>query len=380
MYISTQNELIDFIARARSSEILAIDTEFLREKTYYPMLCLLQMATEDEDVIVDPFTIDSLEPIEELFADQNITKLFHAGSQDIEILYHEIGLIPRPIFDTQVAAALLGHSLQICYGSLVQSVCGVSLKKGDSYTDWSHRPLSKSQLAYAADDVIYLPRLYRKMSARLIELGRLDWLDSDFAELSDESRYINLPRERYKKLKRVNQLSRRQLSAARELSAWREETAIKRNIPRKWVLADEQIVEACKQEPDSLDALFLIRGMSTKLNTNDARQALAAIQRGLKADPSTWPKLDNANTNEASVDIEVSALETIVKLRAKENSIAPQVLASSGDLRDLARGYSNAEVLKGWRYEIVGKDLLAFMEGKLELKIENGVLMVTNRQ
>ena len=380
MYISTQNELLEFIGRAKQSEILAIDTEFLREKTYYPQLCLLQMATEEEDVIVDPLTVGPLDALKELLLDQGITKLFHAGSQDIEIIYHELGCIPTPLFDTQIAAALLGHTLQIGYGSLVASVCGVTLKKGDSFTDWARRPLSKSQLAYAADDVIYLPKLYRKMHAKLEKLGRLTWLDADFAALGNEDRYKCNPRERFRKLKRVNQLSRKQLSAAREVAAWREEAAMRRNIPRKWLITDEQVVESCRREPQSIDQLFMVRGISEKLNTGDARAVLEAIKKGLEAPQEDWPSLPSKGRNEANVDVEVDALSAIARLRAKENDIAFQALVSMGDLTDVARGYADCDVLKGWRYEIVGKDLLAFMEGKLELQIVNGVLRVTNRQ
>lgn len=380
MYIRTQNELLEFINRAQQSDILAIDTEFLREKTYYPQLCLLQMATEEEDVIVDPFTVGSLDALKTLFCDENITKLFHAGSQDIEILYHELGVIPKPLFDTQIAAALLGHSLQIGYGSLVQSTCGITLKKGDSFTDWARRPLSKSQLSYAADDVIYLPKLYRKMKARLEKLGRLSWLENDFSELGNEERYANKPRERFKKLKRVNQLSKKQLSAARELAAWREETAIKRNLPRKWLITDEQIVESCRREPETIDQLFMVRGLSEKLSTADAREVLEAIKTGLHLPEDSWPKMPHKNKNEANVDVEVEALATIARLRAKENDIAFQALVSMSELTEVARGYTDSEVLKGWRLEIVGKDLLAFMEGRIEMYIDNGVLKVTNRK
>lgn len=380
MYISDASELQAFIARARTSDILAIDTEFLREKTYYPRLCLLQMATEQEDVIVDPFTVGPLDCLVELLENPAITKLFHSGSQDIEIIYHELGTMPQPLFDTQIAAALLGHTLQIGYGSLVQSECGVTLKKGDSFTDWSRRPLSKSQLEYAADDVIYLPALYRSMAAKLDKLGRLEWLDADFKELCDPERYQANPRERYKKLKRVHHLSMRQLSAAREVTAWREEKAMRSNVPRKWVMSDEHIVEACKREPRSVDELFMVRGLREKLSTEDARSVLAAIQTGVSLPRKEWPQPERPSRNEANVEVEVDALSAILRLRAKENDIAPQVLASHKDLIDVARCYRDSEVLKGWRYEIVGADLLDFMEGRTRLSIRGGTLQVTNRE
>ena len=189
MYITDQKQLKEFAARAKTSPILAVDTEFLREKTYWPKLCLIQLATEEESVAVDPFRVKDLSALAELFADERIVKLFHAAGQDMELIVHEMGVIAHPVFDTQIAASLLGDTLQIGYGSLVLNECGVKLKKADSFTDWSRRPLTDSQLEYALDDVIYLPRIYRSMKARLEELGRLSWLDPDFEELCDPERY-----------------------------------------------------------------------------------------------------------------------------------------------------------------------------------------------
>ncbi|MEF9877457.1 MAG: ribonuclease D, partial [Gordonibacter sp.] len=259
MYIATQENLVAFAERAATSSVLAIDTEFLREKTYYAKLCLLQMATDSETVIVDPFGVDDLGVLVGLLEDERIVKLFHAGGQDLEIILREVGVLPKPVFDTQVAAALLGHTQQIGYASLVHAECNVSLKKTDSFTDWSRRPLSDSQLDYAADDVVYLPRLYASMRAALEEKGRLSWLGRDFEDLVDPQRYDTNERTRYKRLKRVSQLSRRQLSAAREVASWRELEAQRRDVPRKWVVTDEQVVEACKREARTIDELFMVR-------------------------------------------------------------------------------------------------------------------------
>ena len=185
MYIANQENLAAFAERAMHSSVLAIDTEFLREKTYYAKLCLIQLATDDETAIVDPFAVDDLKVLAPVLRNENVMKLFHAGNQDLEILLREVGVLPHPLFDTQVAAALLGHTQQIGYAALVHAECGVTLKKIDSFTDWSRRPLSDSQLEYAADDVVYLPRMYERMRAQLVELGRLSWLDRDFEDLAD---------------------------------------------------------------------------------------------------------------------------------------------------------------------------------------------------
>ncbi len=374
MYIATQENLAAFVERARSSSVLAIDTEFLREKTYYAKLCLLQMATDDEVVIVDPFEMDDLSVLAPLLTDERIVKLFHAAGQDLEIILREVGVLPRPVFDTQIAAALLGHTQQIGYAALVHAECGVSLKKIDSFTDWSRRPLSASQRDYAADDVVYLPRLYAGMRAALEEKGRLHWLDHDFEELSDPARYEANERERFRRLKRVSQLSRRQLSAAREVAAWRELEAQRRDVPRKWVVTDEQIVEACKREARTIDELFMVRGLSDRLSTKDARAVVSLISSALSAPPYTWPELDRCGKSEPNVDAELDLMSALVRLRAKENGIAFPTLASHDDLARVARGYrEGVDLLRGWRRAIVGEELLELLDGRLALSLDGGL-------
>ena len=380
MYIATQENLAAFVERARTSSVLAIDTEFLREKTYYARLCLLQMATDDEVVIVDPFEIDDLSVLRPLLTDEGIVKLFHAAGQDLEIILREVGVLPRPVFDTQIAAALLGHTQQIGYAALVHAECGVSLKKIDSFTDWSRRPLSASQRDYAADDVVYLPRLYEGMRASLEEKGRLHWLDHDFAELSDPARFETNERERFRRLKRVSQLSRRQLSAAREVAAWRELEAQRRDIPRKWVITDEQVVEACKREARTIDELFMVRGLSDRLSTKDARAVVSLIASALDAPPDTWPELDRCSKSEPNVDAQLDLMSALVRLRAKENGIAFPTLASHDDLARVARGYrEGVDLLRGWRRAIVGDELLELLEGRLVLSLAGDELVVERR-
>lgn len=378
LYISDQESLEAFVERARSSSVLAIDTEFLREKTYYAKLCLLQMATDDEVVIVDPFAVKNLAALTPLLQDESVVKLFHAGGQDLEILYRVTGVLPAPVFDTQIAAALLGHTMQVGYGALVHSLCGVSLKKTDSFTDWSRRPLSESQLEYAADDVIYLPEMYRIMRNRLETKGRLAWLANDFSELSDPARYEEDPRLRYRRLKRGSSLSRQQLSAAREAAAWREVEARKRDIPRKWVITDEQIVEVCKREARTIDELFMVRGMRERLTTRDARALVACMKAGMDLPSEQWPELDRASKSEPNVDAQLDLMTALVRLRARENDIAMQALASHSDLAQVARGYTEGvDVLRGWRRAMVGEELLELLDGRIALSLDADGLQVT---
>jgi ribonuclease D len=369
-----------FVQRAQASSVLAIDTEFMREKTYYAQLCLIQMATDTETVIIDPFGDADLRTLVPLFQDEGIVKLFHAASQDLEILYHETGVLPRPVFDTQIAASLLGHTQQMGYGALVGAVCGVQLKKGDSFTDWSRRPLSDSQLRYAEEDVLYLPGIYHHMVLELTRMGRLDWLDDDFARLASQATYEIDPLERYRRLKKVTQLNRRQLAAAREFAAWRELAAQRRNIPRKWVITDEQIVEACKRELRSVDDLFMVRGLRERLDVSEARNIVSRIAAAQSAASDTWPELDQPKKNEANVNIELDMMSALVRLRSRQSGVAFQTLASHDDLTRLARGYrKDVEVLRGWRRTLVGEELLRLINGELSLHFEKGELRVTER-
>ena len=280
VYIADQENLEAFVQRAMGSAVLAIDTEFLREKTYYAKLCLIQLATDDETAIVDPFAVDDLRALAPVLENEGVMKLFHAGGQDLEIILREVGVLPRPLFDTQVAAALLGHAQQIGYAALVNAECGVSLKKADSFTDWSRRPLSGSQLEYAADDVAYLPRIYERMRADLERKGRLSWLDRDFADMSDPARY------RCGRAQPLPPLEARLAALSPPAGGGaggggvRELEAQRRDVPRKWVITDEQVVEACKREPRSIDDLFMVRGLSDRLSTRDARAGGGAHRVG----------------------------------------------------------------------------------------------------
>lgn len=377
MLIDTDQQFVAFLERCKKSPYIAIDTEFLREKTYYPKLCLLQMGIENEIAIVDPFKIRNLAALSDVLVDPSIVKIFHACSQDVEILYHETGVVPSPIFDTQIAAAVLGKTQQASYSSLVSQYCDVNLPKKDSFTDWSQRPLSDSQIHYAADDVKYLPQIYYEMLAQLKKKNRLSWLEETFADLSKKEKYEIDPRVRYKKLKRVNQLNARQQAAAREFAAWRELQAQRLNIPRKWVVSDEQIVEACRREARTLDELYMVRGMKESLKTSDARKVLAALIAGLDCPQSELPDVRPKSKNENNVDVILDVMNALVRMRAREHEIAPQTLAPQAELLKLARGhYDDSELMQGWRYTLVGKDLRTLLEGGFALQIHDGNLEI----
>ena len=377
MLIDDDSQLKAFVKRCCISPYMAIDTEFLREKTYYARLCLIQVAIEGEVAIIDPFAIKDITLLNDALTSPDVVKIFHASSQDIEILYHETGVVPRPVFDTQVAAALLGKSQQASYSSLVSSYCSVNLPKKDSFTDWSQRPLKDSQIRYAADDVVYLPQIYYDMVEVLNEKNRLHWLDEAFEEISSPEKYEIKPEERYRKLRRVNQLNAQQMAAAREFAAWRELKAQKINVPRKWIVSDEQIVEACRREARTIDELFMVRGMRESLRAEDARQAVVCIKKGLSCPKEQLPQVHEKPKNEHNVDIVVDLMNAVVHLRARENHIAPQTLAPQAELMKLARGHDDeCELLKGWRYKVIGKELKELLKGKFSLRIADGNLEI----
>lgn len=377
LLIETDGALQEFTDACMKSSYMAIDTEFLREKTYYPKTCLVQIGIEGTIAIIDPFPLSDLKALARPLSDPGILKIFHACTQDMEIVLRETGVLPAPVFDTQIAATLLGKNQQASYALLVSQYCDVELAKKDSFTDWSRRPLSPSQVQYAADDVLYLPHIYEKMVEALKEKGRLEWLTDAFEELSHPDKYLVDPYERYKKLKRVNQLKPRQMAAAREFAAWRELKAQSRNIPRKWVVSDEQIVEACRREACTLDELFMVRGLRDTLRTSDAREVIACIKKGLNCPKDELPTLKNKARSEANVDAIVDVMSGIARKCAKENDIAPQTLASHAELTKLARGhYDECELLNGWRKHLLGNQLLDLLAGKVSLRITDGNLEI----
>lgn len=379
-YVTTPAQLRELAAELEGSTVLAIDTEFLREKTYYAKLCLLQLNNGTVSALVDPFSVGDLSPLVPILTDENCVKVFHAGTQDIDILWHETGVIPSPIFDTQVAASLLGHPLQVGYGPLVRSVCDVKLAKADSYTDWSKRPLSGSQTKYALDDVIYLPRIYEALRDELAERGRLTWCERDFKALSDPASYENDPREMWRRVKRISSLSRGQLSVAREVAAWRETEAMRRNIPRKWVLPDEAIVEIARKAPKSSETLFEVRGLANKINGRDANQILEAVRKGKETPQEQWPRLERSPKGEVEADGAVELLSALLEMRAKQNGVAAPLVATHGDLSKLVRGHRDGlQLMEGWRYEIAGRELIDLLEGRLALYLADGTIEVVPR-
>ncbi|MDX1497088.1 MAG: ribonuclease D [Salinisphaeraceae bacterium] len=353
-FIQSTTELQSFCELASHSPWLAIDTEFVREKTYYPELCLIQLATEQGDIAcIDTLAIDDLRPLFDLFANPAITKILHAVSQDLEVLYQAGAPQIQPLFDTQVAAGLLGMADQIGYAGLVEKLTGVTLAKGHARTDWSRRPLSNEQLAYAADDVRYLGQLYSQLTAQLDEQARGDWLREDMQAISQPANYEVDTSQIWRRLKGLGRLPAQAQHRAAKLAAWREKQAIESNRPRRWILADAELLELANQAPDSLAELqalplhekFIQRHAETIL-------PLLAEQESDQLLVKDWQK--------PSPEEKATQKRLKAKLRevAEQLEIGPALLATRSDIEGLQQGQRDLPVLRGWRKGVIGDALL----------------------
>ncbi len=371
MFISQLDELKEFYKKAKTSSILAVDTEFLREKTYHPKLCLIQMATRDEVVAIDPLALDDLSLVKDLLEDENITKIFHSCSQDLEVLKYTLDAHVHPIFDTQVAASFLGVRHQIGYSNLVQSICDVRLDKAESLTDWSKRPLDKEQLRYAEDDVLYLPAIYDKLLGALISKNRLGWFAPEMESLVKNDAKEDDFREAYKKVKRINSLTSSQLAIARELCEWREITAQKRNVPRKWILSDEIIIEITKRAPLSAERLKRIRGIQA-LSSQNINLILKAVDRGVNCPEDQRPKAFKRSKSSVETESVVDLMYAVLRIVSDREGISGSMIANREDLVSFAHNPKTSRLGSGWRYDVLGCKLEQLLEGNIGLTVKDG--------
>lgn len=376
MYISTYEDLFALCTRARGFSAVAIDTEFLRERTYHAKLCLVQIATPDECAVIDPLAIDDLSPLADLMADVDTLKVFHACSQDMEVLNHALGVCPAPIFDTQVAAGFLGERAQCSYHNLVHSFCGVSLPKTESLTDWSRRPLSPQQIEYAVDDVRYLIDAYRTIESKLHSLGRTAWVRDEIRPLADPAHYRTDPRAAFKRVKRVNACTRRQLAVARELAAWREQRAETRDVPRKWVMSDEVLLALCKRAPKTVEDFRAVRG-TEQLSARDVEVALDAIARGRRCPADNLPSIGRAHRTPApELESVIDLMYALIRLVSERSGVATSLIISRDGLLDYIDRPERSPLREGWRFELVGTLIDDLLRGDIGLTVKDGALEI----
>jgi ribonuclease D len=379
-YIETTEQLQDLCDRLSGAEWLALDTEFMRESTYYPKLCLLQVGTPEITACIDPIALPDLDPFLDLMYREDIIKVMHAGGQDMEIFYHLRGSLPAPIFDTQVAAPLLGFQEQAGYARLVEEIAGVHLSKSHTRADWSHRPLSEAQIQYAADDVVYLCQVYTHLRDELTRRGRMEWLKDEFAALSDPSRYINPPEKAWRRVKATNKLRGATLSIIQSLAAWREEVAQKENRPRGWLIKDDVMVDLARQKPAGLPELGRIRGLNERTCKRFGEHILSIIQDAGQKKPDPLPayvKAAKPTVNQLAI---VDMLNAIVHLRAAEQELNPAQLAPRKALESLVMGKDEEiAVLQGWRKNLIGDELQSVLRGEKCLVIQDNHLVLESK-
>ena len=347
----------------RDTAWLGIDTEFLRVNTYYPRLCLLQLANPDGIVLLDPVKIGSLDPLYSVLTDSGIVKIVHAARQDFEVLVQHGVSLPEPVFDTQLAAAFCGHGEQLSYAQMVQSVCGVSLAKSETRTNWCERPLRPAQINYAADDVRYLGIMYESLRAELVAGGKLEWLQQECGLLAEPDQYHSPPEFAYRRLKRGQSLDVAAQHRLSRLAEWRERTAQRIDLPREWVLPNAALFDIAKLESLDVAALQQIDSLRPRQRGRWGEELIAALRDAGGDGNPLWPGVGRLSARQTDLR---RRLTTLVQHRAQQHNMSASLLATRQDLERLIRGDRKAAVLQGWRRAAVGDALLAALEDQPE--------------
>ena len=373
--------LANLCARLAESPFVAVDTEFMRENSYWPELCLIQIADGNEAAAIDPMREGlDLEPLLDLLVyNENVLKVFHAGAQDIEIVYNLTGKTPHPLFDTQVAAMALGQGEQIGYSNLVDSWLGVHLDKGARFTDWARRPLDTRQIDYAIGDVTHLAALFPQMLERLRKTGRGGWLDQEMERLADPANYVNEPEQSWKRIRIVGRKPEL-LGRLKAVAAWREREAQNKNLPRGRIIKDETMADIAAHPPRSQGDLAKVRGLSPAWAGNDIGGRLMAILAGAEPLPADeMPPRDDKKPGLGKEGALVAdLLKLLLKIRSREISVAARLLARSEELELLPAGQrTGLPMLEDWRFDQFGRDALALVEGKLAFAVLDGKLCMT---
>ncbi len=378
--ITDTTTLAETCGRLARHPFVTVDTEFLRESTYYPKLCVLQMASIDKSVVVDALAPEiELRPLFDLLADQSVVKVFHAARQDIEICWHEAQMIPAPLFDTQVAAMVLGYGNSISYDQLVHRITGDTLDKSSRFTDWTRRPLSDAQLTYAISDVTHLRDVYVKLSDDLEKRGRADWLHDEMRVLTSPATYRMEPEHAWERLKtRVRKP--KELAVLVEVAAWREREAQTRDVPRSRVLKDDVIGDIAIQAPTTIERLAALRSLPKGFERSKWGEAIIeAVKAGLARDPKTLPRFERARpapNGQATVEL----LKVLLRMTSEKHGVAAKVIATVDDLdRIAADDHADVPALSGWRRELFGEKAIALKHGKLALSVERGRVVAVDK-
>lgn len=372
-------QLSDFCARIAHAPFIAVDTEFMRETTYWPKLCLIQVASADAAAVIDPLAEGlDLKPLLEILADQRVVKVFHAARQDVEI-FHNLGVAPTPLFDTQIGAMAAGYGEQIAYDALVRQMLRIEIDKSSRFTDWARRPLSNAQLAYALADVTHLAKLYPKLRDRLEREGRLAWVSEEMAQVADPANYNFDPEVAWKRLK-PRKFQPKYLAVFRAAAAWRERTAQNRDQPRGRVLKDEAIDEIATQAPTDLDALGRLRSVPKGFGgSRFGPELIAAVKEALKDPEGYAPAVERTAPSPQAAGAVVELLKVLLKARAEDAGVASKLIATVSDLEKIAADdTAPVQALTGWRRDLFGADALKLKRGELALVLDGARVRVVN--
>jgi ribonuclease D len=382
--ISDSATLAELCARLAKSRFVAVDTEFMRENTFWPELCLIQIADENEAAAIDPMAegIDLAPLLELLVSNEDVLKVFHAGGQDVEIVYNLTGTTPHPLFDTQIAAMALGQGEQVGYSNLVESWLGINLDKGARFTDWARRPLDKRQIDYAIGDVTHLAKIFPMMMNKLIKTGRGEWLEAEMERLADPANYAADPERAWMRVK-VASRKPEVLGRLKALAAWRELEAKGKNLPRGRIMKDETLADIALHPPRAQADLAKVRGLSASWAGNDiGKRMMAAVEAAGPLLEDEMPVRDDRKPGLGREGALVAdLLKLLLKIRSRESNVAPRLLARNDEIEQLAAGVrDNLQILQGWRFEQFGRDALALVEGQLGFAVKNGKLKMTRTE
>lgn len=379
--ITTSAALAELCARLAKADFVCVDTEFMRENTYWPELCLIQIADTEEAAAIDPLARDiDLTPLLDLLVDnEDVLKVFHAGGQDVEIIYNLTGKTPHPIFDTQIATMAISQSEQIGYSNLVESWLGIAVDKGARFTDWSRRPLTERQIEYAIGDVTYLAEIFPKILGRLKKTGRGVWLNIEMEKLADPAGYRNDPTLAWLRIKAAGR-NPAMLGRLKAIAHWRELEAQDKNLPRGRIARDETLADIASHPPKRQEDLAKVRGLSPGWKDNEIGKRLMATLEAAAplSDAELPPRTPRGAPLGKEGALVADLLKLLLKIRSREIDVAARLLARSEDLELLAAGVRELPLLQGWRFEVFGKDALDLVEGKMAFAVVGGKLKMTH--
>lgn len=371
--ITTSEDLAEFCASFGDEQFITVDTEFIRERTYFPQLCLMQVATSKEAVAIDPLVSNlDLTPLYQAFGNEKLVKVFHAAKQDIEIFVHDSGLVPYPLYDTQIAAMACGFGESVSYENLVRELVGAQLDKASRFTDWAKRPLSDRQLAYALDDVIHLRVVYEKLRERIHADGRDSWIEQEMNDLTIITQYRVDANHAWQRLK-VKSRSPMLLQLLRAAAAWREEMAATRNVPRQRILKDDWVVQVATQMPRTTEELLEVRGITGQLSKDMMATLIDALNAARDKPKETFPVPDERpKPLPAAQEACLDQLKLLLRQKCEDAHIVPRLVADKYELEALVRGqvpFEKTHIAHGWRYEVFGKAAESLLAGNLTAKV-----------